>query len=581
MAEKIIAVIGARLNSSRLPRKHLLSLAGEPMISHIVKRLQQVELIDDIIIATTADDYNIPLKEWALSSGVDCYAHTGDVDDLVGRIDAVVQKADADVLLYVCGDCPLIEPETINNKLKAIKNKHSVDLVQLSPLPPEQKYIHEGFDVYRRSFWDQMVACAELPFEREHIGAVYHSLGKVAPQQIAYVDEDEIYSSIQHRISVDTPTDYRFMREVYSRWSSLDRGQDIVDLKWVIEQLSKDGDLRAMNGFVRQKGVEDKSPSISIYAEAGKDAGLGHLSRMMAAATILQDRLSAKVRLIIQGDPVEFDDLDLIDHLWVQRLSSSVVLNTSEAADLCIFDLKSLSDDLAELLKAKSLLKPLVGVDFGKNYEDMFDHNWVPSFYLPKDRQKNNADAISYGWDTYLLRTFPKMKREGGVKKLLVLTGGSDPAKLSAWLPELLVGKIGDTFEIQWVQGSYAQPPSVPAVDNSVFKILKAPVNIPQLISASDMVLCQYGVSFFEAIKAGVNTVGFDVIGAATNEEQTYLKTHMPETFYPSVEEAVNAVSFMSANTEMSECFINYSTKMSKAPERFAHQISMLLKASS
>ena len=60
---KVLAVVAARLNSSRLPGKQLLDLAGEPLIERLFQRLQQVAEIDQLVLATTADPYNQPLLE--------------------------------------------------------------------------------------------------------------------------------------------------------------------------------------------------------------------------------------------------------------------------------------------------------------------------------------------------------------------------------------------------------------------------------------------------------------------------------------------------------------------------------------
>ena len=85
----ILTIVGARLNSSRLPAKHLLELYGKPLISRVFERLSP--LPGTKVLATTADEYNHPLVEWAKDNSVDCCAYTGDVDDLMGRIDHVVR----------------------------------------------------------------------------------------------------------------------------------------------------------------------------------------------------------------------------------------------------------------------------------------------------------------------------------------------------------------------------------------------------------------------------------------------------------------------------------------------------------
>ena len=103
---KTIAIVGARLNSSRLPGKHLLHLAGKPMIERLWCRLTSSKEIDDIILATTADDYNRPLVNWSQDQNVNCFTFEGDVNDLMGRLDAVINTFQPQYIVYICGDCP-------------------------------------------------------------------------------------------------------------------------------------------------------------------------------------------------------------------------------------------------------------------------------------------------------------------------------------------------------------------------------------------------------------------------------------------------------------------------------------------
>ncbi len=147
MGERIVAIVGARLNSSRLPSKHLLPLANKPLISHVFERLKKIKRIDEIVLATTNDDYNQPLRHWAVENNVACFSYNGDVNDLVGRIDCVIKKYKADILLYVCGDCPLIEPETITNMLGVIVDKPEIDTVKLLPVKSAKEVIHEGLSL--------------------------------------------------------------------------------------------------------------------------------------------------------------------------------------------------------------------------------------------------------------------------------------------------------------------------------------------------------------------------------------------------------------------------------------------------
>ncbi|MBT4812067.1 MAG: acylneuraminate cytidylyltransferase, partial [Thiotrichales bacterium] len=89
---KVLGVISARLNSSRLPAKQLLPLAGETMVGRLFQRLEKITLVDQWVLATTADDYNVPLVEWATAAQKSVFAYLGDVSDLVGRIDAIYRQ---------------------------------------------------------------------------------------------------------------------------------------------------------------------------------------------------------------------------------------------------------------------------------------------------------------------------------------------------------------------------------------------------------------------------------------------------------------------------------------------------------
>jgi spore coat polysaccharide biosynthesis protein SpsF (cytidylyltransferase family) len=128
---KIVGIIGARLNSSRLPRKHLLDLAGAPLIARMFERLERVPEIDRLVLATTADDYNRPLVEWAEANGKSVFAFAGDVNDLVGRVDAVVRAENPDIVLYLCGDSPLMEPDSISAWIQAYLREPDLDFVEL------------------------------------------------------------------------------------------------------------------------------------------------------------------------------------------------------------------------------------------------------------------------------------------------------------------------------------------------------------------------------------------------------------------------------------------------------------------
>ncbi len=509
----VIGVIGARLNSSRLPAKHLLDLAGQPMIARIVQRLERIPELDQIVLATTADEYNRPLVDWAQQSGCPVFAHEGDVDDLVGRIDAVVAEARPHIVVYFCGDSPLIDPGTVSRMIRALQQSPAADHVRLLPAPGYPAFIHEGFSPYRYRTWRHLVDEARTRREREHVGLSLQRFSD-SLDTVSVMDEP-VFSRLQHRISVDTPSDYRFMSEVYRRWYDGHDTDSIVSLPWVMEQLEKDPALRGINAHVRQKAVSDRSIPVFLVTQCGPEIGLGHLMRMRILAHALQDGISAGVRLLIQGDVVEHPQLALLPHRFVSRevsLDTAIREEMEERpAAALIFDLApawvpaGLGALLDEQRRAGRLL---IGIDGLFDFASQLDRIHVPSFYLaPRLDALVQAGKVSYGWQNYFLPPVSGNILHQHDSKVLVLTGGSDASGLGRVWPALLDAQLPAETEIHWVQGPFAEAPDLPPRPRLRWECHTAPEDLPSMMSDYSHALVLYGVSLFELLQRGIPSV--------------------------------------------------------------------------
>lgn len=541
MGSKTVAIIGARLTSTRLPGKQLLPLAGTPLIGHIVQRLRLVPQIDQVILATTADQENRPLCDWALENDVTPFAWDGDENDVMGRVDAALKTVKAERFVYVCGDCPFIEPSTISKLIEASAKAPSDGIALLSRPAGGQKYIHEGFDVFNGGFWDKMMAVAEAPFEREHVGAVYFHLNKVVPEKIEWISDDPVFTKVDHRLSVDTRQDYAFASQVYDEWFSQHSRATIVDLKWVIDQISSRPVLASINAAVHQKGVTEHVPRVAVLCEAGPGIGMGHLSRACVAAASLQESLGAEVQLQIRGKPIEYSELKLLPHTWVNQFS------LDGHFDCVVIDVQKMDEGLEAMLHRRSHSCRAVGIDVLDDKDGLFDLLWVPAVYVDKGHMPSSAsDKLRYGLDTFLLRKpTPKGTTPAtmsGSKSVIVLTGGADPVGLSKTLPKRLLGALPETVSVDWVQGAYASAPSVGRTD-ARFSCLKSPPDLHQLVSHYDIALCVFGVTFYECLRADVPVVTFDPIGAATTGEWSKLKSIVPGMVADNVDEAIDILS--------------------------------------
>ena len=123
---KIVATIEARMTSTRLPGKVLLNAAGKPMLEHLVKRLRAVPSLDEIVLATTGNATDNILEEFSKQIGLACYR--GSEDDVMARVIGAAQSAFADVVVEITGDCPIIDPQIVEQTIQMFK-AHQADYV--------------------------------------------------------------------------------------------------------------------------------------------------------------------------------------------------------------------------------------------------------------------------------------------------------------------------------------------------------------------------------------------------------------------------------------------------------------------
>lgn len=511
-----IAVIVARLNSSRLKGKHFLPLPSNAqggtlkLIDHIIRRLNKCTEIDEICLATTAEKHNQPLLDWAGQKGLYCPRFEGDPSDVVGRVDAIVEECKPDFVAFISGDCPLIDPAFIDSALFELKKTMS-DSVSLAD---SVKSLHEGMDFFSFKGWKKLVQNSKNLIEREHVGYQkrHHSNLKITTITDVYD-----FSKITHRISVDTKADYDFIYEIYKRWYSQNSVEKIVDLRWVQNQIVNDKQLSALNQHVVQRNALEKYESVNLYCHVSKDIGLGHFKRCEIIASTLTERLGLGVCIHAYSEN-KFKINPCIPVTFYNSEKGLKQAMNQDNADIIIidFNLKFLKDPntYKTILKnLKKTNKSIVGIDNLYPFIDALHFLYVPSF----QKQIDNRKVIS-GWDTYLFKSRARTKKS---KTILILTGGSDALGYGKVLPEILENY--ETFyEIIWVQGPLADRPVLKNKSN--IKLIYDPNDITDLLERAEIVISAYGISFFEALFRECATILLPSHGLISQDEMRELE---------------------------------------------------------
>jgi len=144
----IIAIVQARMNSTRLPGKVMMDIMGKPMLWHIVNRLGYSKLINKVIVATSTNKENDLIEKFCIKNNIEIYR--GSESDLVDRFYRVATQSTADVIVRVTADCPLIDPRLTDKVIEFfIKEEDKYDYISNSR--PQPTYPH-GLDVEVFSF---------------------------------------------------------------------------------------------------------------------------------------------------------------------------------------------------------------------------------------------------------------------------------------------------------------------------------------------------------------------------------------------------------------------------------------------
>jgi len=236
------------MDSSRLPGKVLKDICGHPMLYWVVTRAAEAKLINEIIVATTLDNSDDPIVEWCLSHNINCFR--GDVFDVLDRYYQTAKKYQADVVVRLTADCPLIDPVLIDKVITIFFEKR-VDFAANRLPPPYKRTYPIGLDIEIASFsalekaWHQ----AKLPFEREHVMPYLYTVKDRFSTLI--LDAEKNYGD--RRWTVDTPEDLDFIRALFDKLNCC------MNFSWreVLLTLEENPGLEEINAGVTHKSFRD------------------------------------------------------------------------------------------------------------------------------------------------------------------------------------------------------------------------------------------------------------------------------------------------------------------------------------
>jgi len=206
---KIIAIVQARMGSTRLPHKVMKHINGVPMIELLLSRLSHAKEIDQIVLATSVDPMNIPLAEHVRSLGYVC--ELGSENDVLDRYVRAAEAQDADVVVRITGDCPLVDPQLVDDCVRRFK---AASLDYFSNIDPPSYPDGLDIEVVTLSALQRAQRESDKAFDHEHVTPYvrYSGLFHTASMQNA-----EDLSG--QRWTVDEPEDFEVITNVFNHFA--------------------------------------------------------------------------------------------------------------------------------------------------------------------------------------------------------------------------------------------------------------------------------------------------------------------------------------------------------------------------
>lgn len=237
---KTVAIVQARMGSTRLPGKVLMDLGGQTVLARVVRRLGRAKRIDEIMVATTTAGADDAIADECGRLRVGCFR--GSEPDVLDRYQAAAAVASAEVVVRITSDCPLIDPAIVGQTIQKFFDQRADYASNVSP-----RTFPRGLDteIFSLAALELAWHDARAPYQREHVTPYFYEHPELFRSASFYGSRD--YS--EFRWTLDTEDDLRLIRAIYGRFDNCDD----FDWRQVIAVMEREPELELLNAHVVQK----------------------------------------------------------------------------------------------------------------------------------------------------------------------------------------------------------------------------------------------------------------------------------------------------------------------------------------
>jgi spore coat polysaccharide biosynthesis protein SpsF len=239
---RVVGIVQARMNSTRLPGKVMAPIGGTPLLGRLLDRLAQCRLLDSVCVATTVHPIDAPVAELCRARGVAC--HRGSELDVLQRFHDAARTERAEVVVRITGDCPLLDPALVDAHVREFLDAHGVLDYLWCGDPPR---LPNGMtcEVFTWAALDDAHRSATRDYDREHVTPYLRRPG--SPLRVRAFSATRRYPAL--RLSVDTAEDLEVVRRVWDELRHLGPGFALED---IVQAFVRHPEWLVINAHVEQ-----------------------------------------------------------------------------------------------------------------------------------------------------------------------------------------------------------------------------------------------------------------------------------------------------------------------------------------
>lgn len=232
------------MGSSRLPGKVLRQIGPKNSLERLFERLKACRRLDGFILATSTSTQDDVLEKFAQERGIPCYR--GSESDVLKRVVEAHQKMKSDLIVEITGDCPLLDPEIIDQGIETFL-KNNCDVVTNCSVPSYPQGI--DVQVFRKSDLEKIESSVSDVAAREHVSLYFYE--NPAIFKIIHLIAPNSLKDPELRLQLDFPEDLLLIEKIYERLEPLHG--PCFSVGTVLELLSREPDLRKINCHCKEK----------------------------------------------------------------------------------------------------------------------------------------------------------------------------------------------------------------------------------------------------------------------------------------------------------------------------------------